>query len=200
MHNIMDIWYKYNPIFFTAVVLECTHDSWWRHQMETFFALLAICAGNPLVIGQWRGTLMFSLIYAWIKGWVNNREAGDLRRHRAHYEVILIYCPIRIFSYNCNNLGKCYGEMFITVLIRTFGAFSLRHNKSCVYENSAFSAQVFYNSSHCINSPPSGQNGHHFPDDIFRCVFVNEKFVFWLKVHWSLFLRVQLTTSQHWII
>ena len=37
--------------------------------------------------GQWRGALMFSLIYARINGWVNNREAGDLRRHRAHYDV-----------------------------------------------------------------------------------------------------------------
>ena len=39
---------------------------------------------------QWRGALMFSLIYAWINGWVNNREAGDLRRHRAHCDVIVI--------------------------------------------------------------------------------------------------------------
>ena len=37
--------------------------------------------------GQWRGALMFSLICGWINGWVNNREAGDLRRHRAHYDV-----------------------------------------------------------------------------------------------------------------
>ena len=37
--------------------------------------------------GQWRGALMFSLIYARINGWVNNREAGDLRRHRAHYDA-----------------------------------------------------------------------------------------------------------------
>ena len=37
--------------------------------------------------GQWRGALMFSLICAWINGWVNNGEAGDLRRHRAHYDV-----------------------------------------------------------------------------------------------------------------
>ena len=37
--------------------------------------------------GQWRGALMFSLICVWINGWVNNREAGDLRRHRAHYDV-----------------------------------------------------------------------------------------------------------------
>ena len=37
--------------------------------------------------GQWRGALMFSLICAWINDWVNNREAGDLRRHRGHYDV-----------------------------------------------------------------------------------------------------------------
>ena len=29
---------------------------------------------------------MFSLICAWINGWVNNDEAGDLRR-RADYDV-----------------------------------------------------------------------------------------------------------------
>ena len=37
--------------------------------------------------GQWRGALMFSLICVWINGWVNNREAGDLRRSRAHYDI-----------------------------------------------------------------------------------------------------------------
>ena len=40
--------------------------------------------------GQWRGSLMFSLIWAWIKAWVNNREAGNLRRHRTHYDVIVM--------------------------------------------------------------------------------------------------------------
>ena len=40
--------------------------------------------------GQWRGALMFSLTYAWIKGWANNRGAGDLRRYRPHYDVIAI--------------------------------------------------------------------------------------------------------------
>ena len=57
------------------------HTSWWRHQMETFSALLALCAGNsPVPVnsphkGQWRGALMFSLICAWINDWVNNHEA-----------------------------------------------------------------------------------------------------------------------------
>ena len=39
---------------------------------------------------QWRGALMFSLIWAWINGWVNNRDAGDLRRHRDNYDVTLM--------------------------------------------------------------------------------------------------------------
>ena len=37
--------------------------------------------------GQWHGALVFSLICVWINGWVNNREAGDLRRYCAHCDV-----------------------------------------------------------------------------------------------------------------
>ena len=40
--------------------------------------------------GQWRGALMFCLIWAWINRWVNNCEAGELRCHLAHYEVIVM--------------------------------------------------------------------------------------------------------------
>ena len=40
--------------------------------------------------GQWRGALMFSLICVWINDWVNNREAGDLKRYRANYDVTLV--------------------------------------------------------------------------------------------------------------
>ena len=66
--------------------------AWWRHQMETFSALLAIHR-SPVNIphkGQWRGSLMLSLVCAWINAWVNNRKTGDLRRHRAHYCVIVM--------------------------------------------------------------------------------------------------------------
>ena len=62
--------------------------------METFPMLLALCAGNSPVNsphkGQWHGALMFSLICAWINGWVNNHEAGDLRCHHAHYDIIVM--------------------------------------------------------------------------------------------------------------
>ena len=45
---------------------------------------------NSLHKGQWHGALMFSLICAWIKGWVNNRVAGGLRRHRVHYDITVM--------------------------------------------------------------------------------------------------------------
>ena len=79
--------------------------TWWRHQMETFSALLALCAGNsPLPVnsphkGQWRGALMFSLICTRINDWVNNREAGNLRRHRGHYVVNVMKSPTCIMSF-----------------------------------------------------------------------------------------------------
>ena len=71
----------------------CNATTWWRNQMETCSALLAICAGNSPVTGEFpsqrpvaRG-LMFSLVCAWKNGWENNREAGELRRHRLHYDA-----------------------------------------------------------------------------------------------------------------
>ena len=45
---------------------------------------------NSLHKGQWRRALMFSLIWVWINGWVNNREAGDLRCHSTHYDVTVM--------------------------------------------------------------------------------------------------------------
>ena len=40
--------------------------------------------------GQWRGALVFPLICAWTKGWAIDRDAGDLRRHLAHYTVTVM--------------------------------------------------------------------------------------------------------------
>ena len=40
--------------------------------------------------GQWHRVLTFSLICAWTNNWVNNRDAGDLRCHCAHYDVTVM--------------------------------------------------------------------------------------------------------------
>ena len=88
---------------------------WWRHQMETFSVLLTICAGNSPVTSAFpahrpvTGNLMFSLVCARINGWVNNLEAGDLRRRRANYEVSVIYsvafCCYQTITWT--NEGSC---------------------------------------------------------------------------------------------
>ena len=33
-----------------------------------------------------------------------------------------------------------------------------------------------------VNSSPPGQNGHHFADSVFRCIFVNKKFCILIKI------------------
>ena len=53
---------------------------------------------------QWRGALKLSLICVWMNGWVNIREAGDLRRHRAHYGVIVMTAKRK----SCKNIAIPY--------------------------------------------------------------------------------------------
>ena len=58
------------------------------------FRVTGPLCGNSPVKGdfpnkdQWRGALMFYLICAEIKCWVNDGDAGDLRRHPTQYDVI----------------------------------------------------------------------------------------------------------------
>ena len=61
--------------------------------------------------GQWRGALMFSLICAWINAWVNNREAGDLRRYRAHCDVTVMI----IQGWYTVTEGKIYPIQWISI-------------------------------------------------------------------------------------
>ena len=69
---------------------------WWRHQMETFSALLALCEGNPPATGviplQRPATRSFNVVFmcAWTNCWTSNREAGDLRHHCAHYNITVM--------------------------------------------------------------------------------------------------------------
>ena len=106
-----------------------------RHDMDTLFAWLAfymMTSSNFLRYwpfmrrihrspvnsphkGQWRGALMFSVIFARMNGWVNNRYAGDLRRHQVHYDVIVMYVV------NPSLTGECRGQRAGKVI--SFGGF-----------------------------------------------------------------------------
>ena len=85
---------------------------WWSHQMETFTALLALCVGNSPVTGEFlsqrpvTGSCDVFFDLAWRNSWVNNWDAGDLRCHRAHYDVTVMppltccRCPLCQVSEN----------------------------------------------------------------------------------------------------
>ena len=67
---------------------------------------------------QGRGALAFSLLCAWTNGWINNRDAGDFKCHRAHYDLIVIsrwwtvvqrnLYRNRTWISNCRNMGCNY--------------------------------------------------------------------------------------------
>ena len=64
--------------------------AWWRHQMETFSALLAFYHRSPVNSRPMTRSFDVSLICLWIHGWVNNHNVCDLRRHQTHNYVIVM--------------------------------------------------------------------------------------------------------------
>ena len=93
------------------------------------------CRWIPPHKGQWRGALTFSLICVWINGWVNNREAGDLRRYRTHHDVIVMWgqemrcllwvkvlslsptCHCYVTCNRCYDVISCFNCMYIYIYI-----------------------------------------------------------------------------------
>ena len=80
---ILYVFNKPSPEYFMSVSTNKNKHS----QAQWVFMLTS---SNGPHKGQWRGALMFSLIFAWINAWVNNGGAGDWRRHRAHYDIIVM--------------------------------------------------------------------------------------------------------------
>ena len=74
--------------------ISCDHNDVikWKH-FPRYWPFVRGIHRSPVTSphkGQWRGALMFYLICAWTNGWVNNRDAGVLRRHCAYYDVTAI--------------------------------------------------------------------------------------------------------------
>ena len=79
---------------YMGIHLKMSHDDVikWKH-FPRYWPFVREIHRSPVNFphkGQWRGALMFTLICARMNGWVNNREAGDLRRYLAHYDVIVM--------------------------------------------------------------------------------------------------------------
>ena len=141
--------------------------------------------------GQWRGALMFSLICVCINGWVNNREAGDLRRHRADYDVIvMIWVALYPNEFDSSSEELWVSHCFWRVL-------RLMRRKTRL---------LWARTSGRGRWPTHGELAHWgrgkmnaISQTTFWSAFYWMKmFEFRLKFHWSLFLRDQLTIFQHW--
>ena len=81
--------------------------TWWRHQMETFFRVTGHLCGDftghrwiPHAKASDAELWCFLWSAPWINGWVNNRDAGDLRCHPAHYDVTVMELTLIVF-YSC---------------------------------------------------------------------------------------------------
>ena len=78
---------------FTGTIMFATgdHDDVikWKHfpRYWPFVRGIRRSPVNSPHTGWWRRALMFSLICASINGWVKIGEAGELRCHRAHYDI-----------------------------------------------------------------------------------------------------------------
>ena len=72
----------------------------WKHFLRYWPCVKGIhwSSVNSPHKGQWHEALMFSLSCAWTNGWAHCRDAGDLRYHRAHYDVIVMEATINYLS------------------------------------------------------------------------------------------------------
>ena len=190
--------------------------TWWRHQMETFSALLAICAGNSPVPmnsphkGQWCGTLMFSLICVWINGWVNNREAGDLRRYRTHCDVTAMFryraellhrykkdtiCHVNIAQ--LWDLSSCVLEK--TTVLKIYCSFEYLHDDVIKWKHRVTGPFVRGIHQPSVNSPHKG-HWHGALGFSLICAWINSSVNGYLRRHRAHYdVTVMLCSADVWI-
>ena len=99
---------KYVPMTHANAHMTCANGYMapsWRHQMETFSALLAICAGNSPVPGEFPAqrqvTRSFGICF-------DLRLIKRLRKQSWGWWFETLSCPL----WHCNDIAKCTGMGF----------------------------------------------------------------------------------------
>ena len=103
--------------------------------------------------GQWRSALMFSLTCVWINGWVNTREAGDLRCYRAHYDVTVMSAANRHMMYSIFISWNMHIVSFLHSCRLIAHAFH-----GCFTD---IGTRQAYPEGHWLNRPPPNRGIHH---------------------------------------
>ena len=157
--------------------------------------------------GQWHGALMFSLICAWINGWVNNGEDGDLKRHRAHYEVsvmIEVICDSSEVTM-CNVHPRCRN---ISLQICKHIPAMIQHGSSiqtlvvCVVNRPAFVGQNLVHWTASRSSDPFSKKLNSLEGLLLR-IWLDfnghghrNVITAWLKCGMKLLIHFQTSTAQ----
>ena len=176
--------------------------------METFSALLAICGAKPPVNsphkGQWRGALMFSLICAWINGWVNTREADELRRHRAHYDVTVMISQ-NLVCHICHlSVAQSFSDFAQQGSVYKINGFSgrTRFGEIWVEMMVGYSVLLWRLPAHDGARPSGGQHTFVFNLKVDNIIFVKislDKFIlFNIRLHHPKWLTKSRNTSESW--
>ena len=110
--DLNEVWYDTCSACFCAQYSAHIHDDVikWKYFTRNWPFVRGIHRSpvNSPHKGQWRGALMLFFICVWINGWVNNREAGDLRRYRAHCDVTVMCSPTADRQYISESMSKSY--------------------------------------------------------------------------------------------
>ena len=124
--------------------------------------------------GQWHEALTFSLICAWTNGKVNNRDAGDLRRNRAHYDVTVM----------------TKGQFFCVILNKVL-------NKQSIYD--AMTLMWHTNEKYMIRfvGSKSDRQGEHQSNRLLREDRISPLFRFITACHFVMWFNLSMDKQSH---
>ena len=138
---------------------------------------------------------------AWTNSWANNRDAGDLRRNRANYDVAVMLADKSMVSCQkgptrhdyawqigpfwqdtleiqlCGKFGRLYWTKMLTYNTNPSHHIGLQ-NFAALFSCNGLCSWIYRG----FNTLKSRHDGRHFPDDIFKCILLNENIRISLKI------------------
>ena len=129
--------------------------------------------------GKWREALMFSLICSWRNSWASNRDVGDLKRHRAPYDVTIMEWPIPVSERRTWYAGvmSVYGEMN-------------ERAEEMKYDMWPQLMLLIYSCLHKMAAILQTRFPIHYPEWNY-CI--------WIRISLKFYLSILLSISKHWL-
>ena len=163
---------------------------WWHHQMEICAASLAFCVGNSPVTGEFPSQRPVMRSFDIFFDLHLNKALCTQSRHR-WFETpscpFLCHCNVK-WNLNQNAMfQKITFQNIVCNMAAIFSGLNMTNEKcSWIITKSLYRVTVTCRQvgGTQVNTLRPRQNGRHFPDDIFKCIFLNENI--WISLMISL--------------